>query len=157
MAEQYLATSAAEEKGMRLPARVLTVLDVSCRVPDILQELPASGLSIERELDEVVPVLLKKAGDLSTAGVHPLNPVSVFPMGCWLETVSNTAGSRGGRGMRSVCLHAHLSALCLLARPSACTLFVCLQAATTSLLRKQQRRCPSSVAQSARPGPCQRS
>lgn len=32
------------------------------------QELPGSGLSIDRELDEVVPVLLKKAGDLSTAG-----------------------------------------------------------------------------------------
>lgn len=32
------------------------------------QELPGSGLGLERELDEIVPVLLKKAGDLSTAG-----------------------------------------------------------------------------------------
>jgi hypothetical protein len=37
---------------------------------DMLQELPSSGVSFERELDEVVPVLLKKAGDLSTAGGH---------------------------------------------------------------------------------------
>jgi hypothetical protein len=37
----------------------------------VLQELPGSGLSIERELDEIIPVLLKKAGDLSTAGVPP--------------------------------------------------------------------------------------
>lgn len=34
-----------------------------------LQELPvALGRGLERELDEIVPVLLKKAGELSTAG-----------------------------------------------------------------------------------------
>jgi hypothetical protein len=35
----------------------------------LLQELPlVLGRGLEREVDEVVPVLLKKAGELSTAG-----------------------------------------------------------------------------------------
>jgi hypothetical protein len=35
----------------------------------LLQELPAAlGRSLERELEDIVPVLLKKAGELSTAG-----------------------------------------------------------------------------------------
>lgn len=35
----------------------------------LLQELPAVlGRSLERELEDIVPVLLKKAGELSTAG-----------------------------------------------------------------------------------------
>jgi hypothetical protein len=38
-------------------------------VPLAPQELPAAVGSFDRELDDVVPVLLKKAGDLSTAGV----------------------------------------------------------------------------------------
>jgi hypothetical protein len=45
----------------------------------VLQELPCSGISFERELDEVVPVLLKKAGDLSTAGEHTVLPVQPAP------------------------------------------------------------------------------
>lgn len=39
----------------------------------LLQELPpVLGRSLERELDDIVPVLLKKAGELSTAGAWRL-------------------------------------------------------------------------------------
>lgn len=73
------------------------VLFCSC-----LQELPASGLSIERELDEVVPVLLKKAGDLSTAGAYDVSTCTYTRCpGLSLGAISVTVVSNSGRGSTS--------------------------------------------------------
>lgn len=53
-------------------------------------------MGLERELDEVVPVLLKKAGDLSTAGEQYKRDhvVTMFPQPAWLDLASLATDKR---------------------------------------------------------------
>lgn len=54
-----------------------------CTTLPAQQELPLSGVSVERELDDMVPVLLKKAGDLSTAGATSTNVLLMASTSAW--------------------------------------------------------------------------
>lgn len=78
------------------------------------QELPgALGRALERELDDILPTLLKKAGELSTAGValwlqtptitqaDEMPPaVAVLYILSLLTGCCRPNGSRGGQGQR---------------------------------------------------------
>jgi hypothetical protein len=65
-----VVVAAAHELVLAVLPAVDELRSTTARVAlQLLQELPAVlGRSLERELEDMVPVLLKKAGELSTAG-----------------------------------------------------------------------------------------